>query len=807
MVVVAQPIRFDEDDPRAMFKHLDAWARRALSTPEGWASVLERCDQWVDYSPRNQVLLASYGVVGPVAGTETWARVPSSEAGRPCAVRQGEHGLPIRVPVVGAREVASDRSPVGAASQSVVGSHRWETVFALEQLARRPAPGALAAPAVPRLGEREWTEAVRVASGRMLGRTPRKVTDPVEQLAVLASRVPQAAGRVRLGPELSAQVAHAVATRVGLTPGVMPALDPSGLTGRERWQSMVDVRHGVDRVLGAVSFALGVELTRSPLPRHDDVDDREVPPGRRNYLAPADVRALPLGVWVEAGPYTRGEWMARGVPGAVGVAAFLRVNERSYLAAYETRGGAKWRLETTGRGAHLGLVGEGDADDLASAKQAVREALVERFPEAARSVESTTGVRVLSPSFGWVALPGGRDERTEQRTFDDRVSAMVSPGPGGRWQTWVSVDGTQRQGPLTGTAADAREVADGLARGALMELAAVSPARANEMVRDLASDPRSWDRSELVSIVGHRLADVDRAELETTTDPSRLVELMGDVGVLSPPTMLRVLHAEGVDLETVVDLVPALGMPIPDAIRQLRRDWDADRLDVGARLGATTDELRAAGCTATEMLAVSPREELRRLDAREHTWMQVGPSLIEAGYSVAQAVTHLAAHAPSPDTFAAGVASIVDHPVDAFALAAKRAQPEDLVALSERYELSPNETATALADAGVPIDKAVFAIALRCGDEPDAAIQIASEHLGISSGLATAVLDGDYLAPVVPLRPDAGIDISDTASLVAAIGAPSRAESIGLDNESLLAALPEAGAPDGGIEIEMEQSR
>ena len=207
------------------------------------------------------------------------------------------------------------------------------------------------------------------------------------------------------------------------------------------------------------------------------------------------------------------------------------------------------------------------------------------------------------------------------------------------------------------------------------------------------------------------------------------------------------------------------------------------------------------------MLAVSPREELRRLDAREHTWMQVGPSLLEAGYSVAQAVTHLAAHAPSPDTFAAGVASIVDHPVDAFALAAKRAQPEDLVALSERYELSPTETATALADAGVPIDKAVFAIALRCGDEPDAAIQIASDHLGISSGLATAVLDGDYLAPVVPLRPDAGIDISDTASLVAAIGAPSRAESIGLDNESLLAALPEAGAPDGGIEIEMEQSR
>ena len=100
MVVVPQPISFDEDDPRAMFKHLDAWARRLLVTPEAWSSVLERCDQWLDYSPRNQVLLASYGVVGPVAGAQTWAQVPSTEDGRPCAIRKGEHGLPVRVPVV-----------------------------------------------------------------------------------------------------------------------------------------------------------------------------------------------------------------------------------------------------------------------------------------------------------------------------------------------------------------------------------------------------------------------------------------------------------------------------------------------------------------------------------------------------------------------------------------------------------------------------------------------------------------------------------------------------------------------------------
>ena len=48
MVVVSEPFRFDESDPRPMLKHLDAWARRRISTAEGWGSVLEVCDQWVD---------------------------------------------------------------------------------------------------------------------------------------------------------------------------------------------------------------------------------------------------------------------------------------------------------------------------------------------------------------------------------------------------------------------------------------------------------------------------------------------------------------------------------------------------------------------------------------------------------------------------------------------------------------------------------------------------------------------------------------------------------------------------------------
>jgi hypothetical protein len=109
MVVVAQPIRFDDNDPRAMLRHLDTWARYSLGLPEAWGSILERCGQWSDYSARNQVLLASYGIVGPVAGAATWERVPSVEPGRGCAVRSGEHGLLVRVPVVGDGEVGSER--------------------------------------------------------------------------------------------------------------------------------------------------------------------------------------------------------------------------------------------------------------------------------------------------------------------------------------------------------------------------------------------------------------------------------------------------------------------------------------------------------------------------------------------------------------------------------------------------------------------------------------------------------------------------------------------------------------------------
>ena len=163
----------------------------------------ERC-AWVDYSARNQVLLASYGVVGPVAGAATWERVASTESGRNCAVRAGEHGLPSgcpscprgRPPASGpAREpprVGSPRTALGSPSSrsnsSLAGLH----------------PSTLNPVAAPKLLAADSMKC-SCGLGRVLGRTPRKVSDPEVQLASLAFRVTHGAGRVRLPDELAAR--------------------------------------------------------------------------------------------------------------------------------------------------------------------------------------------------------------------------------------------------------------------------------------------------------------------------------------------------------------------------------------------------------------------------------------------------------------------------------------------------------------------------------------------------------------------------------------------------------------------------
>jgi len=530
-----------------------------------------------------------------------------------------------------------------------------------------------------------------------------------------------------------------------------------------------------------------------------------VAPTRRNYLSPADVRGLPLGVWVESGPYTRSEWLARGVAGAAGRAAHLRVNDRSYLAVYEARSGAMWRLETTGKGAHHGLVADGTADSFADAKVAVRVALTERFPDAARAVDGGVSAPV-APQHGWVRLPGGRDDRTEGRVFDERVTVMVSPGPGGRWQPWVTVDGASTQGPLTASAADAREVADAMARGQLMILAAATPDRANRMIAEL-TEAGSLTRDDLDRIVGTRLTDVDRMALRSPElPPGELVDLLSATGVVGPATVVAVLHHQGVDADTVAGLIPAIGLPVPDAIRELHHRWGMDRLDAGAHLAATPAELQQAGCTTVEMLRAAPREILRRLDTREHTWEVAAHTLEIAGYPTGDVIRQLAAHAPTPETFAAGVNAIETDPTVAFATAARNATVADLVALSERYGMSPTATADVLVTACAPPAVTAAVTLERCDGDTAAAVEACRAVM--DPDMTYRALAGEpVVAELTALRADGdATEIDEYALLREALGGPV-SDTRGLSpstDEGLRAALNAPSTGTAGLEVDRD---
>ncbi|MGE3588276.1 MAG: hypothetical protein AB7L17_11175 [Ilumatobacteraceae bacterium] len=244
-----------------------------------------------------------------------------------------------------------------------------------------------------------------------------------------------------------------------------------------------------------------------------------------------------------------------------------------------------------------------------------------------------------------------------------------------------------------------------------------------------------------------------------------LVDALVATGVLAPRTILAVLRAEDVPMDVVVGLVPAIGLGVPEAIASIHEGWDADRLDVAASIGATVEELRAAGCTPTELLAAAPRETLRSLDSRESTWERVGPSLLEAGYTVGEAVAHIAAHAPTPQTFVAGVVTLVDDASTAFALSARRAGPEDLAALSERYGFDPRETARVLASASVPIDRAIETVHLRCDHDVEATYELASSLLGADGQLINRVLVGEQCAVLGLHAYDVTRELVEAASL------------------------------------------
>ena len=127
---------------QAMTAHLDRWAATSLTSPEQWEDALAGTRSWLDYSARNQVLLASYGIDGPVAGPETWRLVPSTTEGRGCAIRAGEHGYPVRVPITSGGTEPDPYLGGHRPTRAAVERWEWRPVFETAQLARHPAPGA-----------------------------------------------------------------------------------------------------------------------------------------------------------------------------------------------------------------------------------------------------------------------------------------------------------------------------------------------------------------------------------------------------------------------------------------------------------------------------------------------------------------------------------------------------------------------------------------------------------------------------------------------------------------------------------------
>lgn len=759
---------------QAMAAHLDAWAATALAEPDGWSQALVDSQSWLDYSARNQILLASYGADGPVAGTETWRLVPSTTEGRSCAVRAGEHGYPVRVPV----------TTGGTEPDPYVGGHRptraavdrweWRPVFSIAQLARRPAPNSLIPAELPSAltgpdAEAEFLAAVRkVATATVRGRLPR-ADDAHQVLAEAAGRLRRSAKRPELEPVLRDQVAWLVAGRVGMASTDRPAgFDPAGLAPRERWERLADVLEPARKLTAALGVAVGVDLVASPLPRMEIVDDRAVPAGRRHRLPAASLEQLPIGRWVTVGPYTQAEWAARGEH-AAGAGAYLRLNKTAYLVAVETGDGAAWRLEDVASRTGHGLLATGTAADLDDARATAVAALRSRYPALTAPSPTTTDTAGLGPagtSGVWEQMPGAGRTPAEMYRLDDEVTLYVMAGPGGRWQPAIhtTATGVLERLPLQAGIDEARDAAELAGRNARRAAAIADPARADTALADYA-DSGSYDRRELAALIGHRLDTSDRQQIEKAT-PAELVELLGAAG-FSPATTVAVLAAEELDAPTVAGLLPTVGVPMPDAIRVLGDRWDLPPVVAAEGLGATASEMREAGCTPVEIMAARPRDVLRTLPEDPHMWELAAGTMAVAGHPTTTVVRHLVAHAPTPDTFAAGLVAVADAD-DGLAIAAREhAHPDQLAAASEVYGLSPTDTGSLLAGitpAGVVLDT----LTARCGGDIATAARIATD-----TGIGQADIDSwaqlTARPSVTAIR--AGVD-ADTASLLASLPPP-----------------------------------
>lgn len=766
-----QPNRIEFRTFNDMAAHLDGWAAASLGTPAAWEDVLVGSRAWLDYSARNQVLLTSYGVDGVVAGPETWRLVPSTHEDRPCAVKAGEHGHPVRVPVTTG---GSEPDPyLGGTRPTRAAVERWEwrPVFEVAQLARKPLPGALvhvelpAALTGPDAADELLRAARRVATSTVRGRLP-KNHDPAVVLAEAAARLSRSPKRPALDPVLGQQVAWMVQDRVGLAATASPPpFDPSSLGPRERWERLQDVLEPARKLTAALGVVTGVDLLASPLPRMSVIDDRVVPATRRHRLPAASLEQLPVGHWVDVGPYTTGEWASRGED-ANGRGAYLRLNKTAYLVAIERGDTAGWRLEDVAERTGDGLLAQGGARSLEQARTQGLAVLTDRYPALAPHRPAPLTVVPAGGIAGWEPMPGEGSTKAQMKRLDADVTAYAFTGPGGRWMPGVhdSRNGHIERLPLTKTIEEAQTAAELAGRRAIRVASMDTPAAFDPLLAAFAGSD-DYTRRELTALLGSRLDPEDRARLPGA-GAGELADLAGAAGA-SPATIVAILAAEQVDARQVAGLLPTVGVPMAAAISALHERWELPRPEAAELLGATAAEMREAGCPPEEILAARPREVLRTLPEDPHLWELAAGTMATAGHPPSVIVAHLLAHAPTVDAFAAGITSGIDAPGDGLALAVRAgAQGEHLAALSEAYGLAPNETALLLADLRTTPTVLLDTLAARCDGDLDAATTIGTDVAGLSPETTAAWLDPPTPTPQ-PIHRWGGLDLGDAAELLA----------------------------------------
>jgi hypothetical protein len=801
LVVARNPRRIAFESATDMGRHLNGWSATSLTAPEQWADALVASRQWLDYSARNQVLLASYGVDGPVAGQETWRLVPSTTDGRPCAVRAGEHGWPVRVPITTG---GSEPDPyLGGARPSRARTERfeWRPVFAIDQLARRPAPGALLPVEVPkRLTGRRAAEAYfdsvrKVARTTVRGRLPAS-TDAHQVLAEAAVRLSRGAKGPPLEPVLGEQVAWLVADRVGLAPGGLPAFDPEALEPRDRWQRLQAVLDPARKLTAALGVVVGADLTASPLPKMEIVDDRVVPAGRRRRLPAASFERLPIGSWVEVGPYSPDEWAGRGESGS-GRGAYLRLNRSAYVVAVENGTEAAWRLEDIAERTGHDLLAAGDSPSLDQAKGDAVAALAGRYP----ALDTPTAAIRTDPGRGepaalpqapgeWEPAAGEGTSAAVQRRLDDRVVVYAFPGPGGRWLPAVH-NGTRLTHLAYAPNQDAAKAAAELAgRRSLRHLASQSPVNRDATIAAFALS-QDYSRAELVDLAGDALHAEAREQLaDQHATPETIADVLHAAGC-TPATAVQVLRAEQVDAGEVARLLPTIGVPMDHAIRLLHDGWGVPRHQAAKTLGATAAEMRAAGCTPAEVMATRPRDVLRTLPTDPEIWAAAALTMVDGGHHTPAIVSHLVAHAPTTDAFAHALSAVAEDPAEGITTAIRYgAQPDHLAAAAEAYSLTPVQAATLLTDAGATAQVTVETVHALCDHDLDLTAQVAGPTLNLDPRHVTDLLDTTGAAMPTIESPDP----TDTNSLLAHLPDPEPATD--LNSDSLLALLPQPDALD-----------